>query len=135
VHIWAVTAVHEKKSEWKLFGRTHNSDMLFVSYDVALPAEVDDEYWSSANSLQDFQQPPGKPSYVTAFISRIKLSQITAFALRTVCANDLSQAALKRLDHDWRITTVTELNGALTKWATSVPQHRQSTSPLVREAC
>jgi hypothetical protein len=54
-------------------------------FDVEFPEEVDDEYWENeAHPELAFKQPKGKPSVVAAFNTRIKLSQIMAFALRTV---------------------------------------------------
>lgn len=54
------------------------------SFDIDLPLEVDDEYWETEDPSVAFQQPPGLPSKVGAFILFIKLSQIVAFALKTV---------------------------------------------------
>jgi hypothetical protein len=59
-----------------------------TSFDIDLPLEVDDQYWEADGSALAFRQPAGTPAKVAAFISLIKLSQIIAFALRTVvCAN------------------------------------------------
>lgn len=54
------------------------------SFDVDLPLEVDDEYWETEDPSAAFQQPLGIPSKVGAFILFIKLSQIVAFAMKTV---------------------------------------------------
>ena len=56
------------------------------SIDVALPTPVDDEYWSLPGSGDDNmpQQPEGKPSKIAGFLSLIRLSQILAFATRTL---------------------------------------------------
>ncbi|KAI0752266.1 transcription factor domain-containing protein [Irpex lacteus] len=53
-------------------------------YDVGLPLDVDDEYWYPEDPKLAFQQPPGKPSKVSYFISCLKLYQILARALRTI---------------------------------------------------
>lgn len=54
------------------------------SFDIALPTECDDEYWLTPEGELSFEQPPGKPSKVTAFVCVVKLCQILAFAMRTV---------------------------------------------------
>jgi hypothetical protein len=54
------------------------------SFDVDMPIECDDEYWENPEPEKAFQQPAGKPSKVSFFISLIKLNQILAFALRTI---------------------------------------------------
>jgi hypothetical protein len=54
------------------------------SFDLDLPAEVDDEYWENDDAALAFQQPPGKPALVASFNTFIKLSQIMAFALITL---------------------------------------------------
>jgi hypothetical protein len=60
------------------------SQLISNSFDLELPVEVDDEYWENNNPTLAFQQPPGKPALVTAFNFLIKLTQIIAFALRTI---------------------------------------------------
>ena len=55
-----------------------------ASFDLDLPAECDDEYWSTSDSKDAFKQPAGKPSKMSYFIAFLKLSQILAFALRTI---------------------------------------------------
>lgn len=46
--------------------------------------EVDDEYWESETPDLAFQQPAGKPALITAFVFWVRLSQISAFVLRTL---------------------------------------------------
>lgn len=60
------------------------------SFDLDLPAECDDEYWSPPDPKDAFKQPPGKPSEMSFFIAYLKLSQILAFALRTIVSNSVS---------------------------------------------
>ena len=52
--------------------------------DVEFPIECDDEYWLTPEGELSFEQPPGTPSKVTAFVCVVKLCQILAFAMRTV---------------------------------------------------
>lgn len=54
------------------------------SFDIDFPVDCDDEYWEHPDPEKAFKQPPNKPSKVSFFISILKLSQILAFALRTV---------------------------------------------------
>jgi hypothetical protein len=97
-----------------------------VRFDVEFPEEVDDEFWENeAHPEQAFVQPQGKPSLVAAFNARIKLSQILAFALRTVGASDKSKSLLGLTGRGWKEKVVTELNSALTEWVKSIPEHRE----------
>jgi len=45
---------------------------------------VDDEYWDTGNSETNFKQPSHLPSKITAFNQFIKLSEIIAFAAKTL---------------------------------------------------
>lgn len=56
----------------------------FGSFDLDLPVECDDQYWTHPDPDKAFKQPVGKPSYMSYFISFLKLNQILAFALRTI---------------------------------------------------
>ena len=53
-------------------------------FDLDLPVECDDEYWTSEDPKLAWKQPSGKPSYVAYFIAVLRLNQILAFALRTI---------------------------------------------------
>jgi len=64
---------------------------LGPSFDLDLPAECDDEYWSPPDPKNAFKQPPGKPSKLSYFIAYLKLSQILAFALRTIVSSTASR--------------------------------------------
>ena len=54
------------------------------SFDIDLPTECDDEYWTNPDPEQAFKQPPGKPSKVAFFNCFVRLHQILAFAMRTI---------------------------------------------------
>ena len=58
--------------------------LIARSFDLDLPLECDDEYWTHPDPEQAFKQPPGKPSAITFFNCYIRLHQILAFALRTI---------------------------------------------------
>lgn len=60
------------------------------SFDLDLPVECDDEHWSPPDPKDAFKQPPGKPSKMSYFIAYLKLSQILAFALRTIVSRTAS---------------------------------------------
>lgn len=64
---------------------------LDPSFDLDLPVECDDEYWSPSDPKDAFKQPPGKPSKLSYFIAYLKLSQILAFALRTIVSSTASR--------------------------------------------
>ena len=63
--------------------------LTFVSpsIDVSLPTECDDEYWIMSEGQVKFQQPPNKPSKISAFNCYIRLNQILASATRTIVRN------------------------------------------------
>lgn len=62
----------------------HTPAKLYFSFDLDMPVECDDEYWTSPDPDQAFRQPEGKPSTVCYFTLYLKLIQIHAFALRTI---------------------------------------------------
>ncbi|KAI0326454.1 hypothetical protein GY45DRAFT_1258946 [Cubamyces sp. BRFM 1775] len=92
-------------------------------FDLDLPIECDDEYWTHPDPEQAFKQPPGKPSTVTFFNCYIRLHQILAFALRTIYSINKSKALLGFVGQQWEQHIVAELDSALNKWIDSVPDH------------
>jgi hypothetical protein len=58
------------------------------SFDLDMPVECDDEYWEHNDPDQAFKQPPEMPSVIAYFNSSLKLSQILAFALRTIVSTE-----------------------------------------------
>lgn len=56
----------------------------YFSFDLDMPVECDDEYWTSSDPDKVFQQPAGKPSTVCYLTLYLKLVQIHAYALRTI---------------------------------------------------
>ena len=65
---------------------------MYCSFDLDLPLEVDDDCWdlsaSDSNYPLKHPQPASKPSVVSFFVCHMKLSQILAFALRTIVSWD-----------------------------------------------
>lgn len=62
---------------------------LLLSFDLDLPIECDDEYWTNDDPSLAFVQPPGKSSSVTCFVQFAKLGFITGAALRTLVISHL----------------------------------------------
>ncbi|KIL64052.1 hypothetical protein M378DRAFT_163769 [Amanita muscaria Koide BX008] len=92
-------------------------------YDIDYPLEVDDEYWEHPDPEQRFKQPPGKPSYVTAFNVYLKLNQLLGFTLRTIYSINKSKMLMGFIGQQWEQHIVAELDSALNKWVDSVPDH------------
>jgi hypothetical protein len=90
-------------------------------YDVDYPIECDDEYWETDDPSQAFQQPPGKPCSVTAFVLNIKLCETLGFALRTLYSTKKSQALSGLIGNNWESRIVSELDSAMSKWRDKVP--------------
>ena len=108
--------------------------------DVDPPLIVDDEYWLADNPESAFRQPSGKPSHMEAFGLWLKLTKISAFAVRTL----VREAVPSQIHHsfqlqyvvdkskvappgtttsEWRERTVAQLNTAMSQWVDSVPDH------------
>ncbi|KZT07889.1 uncharacterized protein LAESUDRAFT_724354 [Laetiporus sulphureus 93-53] len=92
-------------------------------YDVDLPIECDDEYWTNSNPEIAFTQPSGKPSTVAFFNCLITLNRILWFTLRTIYSINKSKALLGFVGKQWEQQIVAELDSALNKWVDSVPDH------------
>jgi hypothetical protein len=60
------------------------STQHFYSIDAELLLEVDDEYWPTDTPRLPFKQPSGRPSATIAFNLWVKLTQVAAFAVRTL---------------------------------------------------
>ncbi|KAF5322742.1 hypothetical protein D9619_002011 [Psilocybe cf. subviscida] len=92
-------------------------------YDIDFPIECDDEYWDppSGNPDDAFKQPPGKPSYITAFVCALKLAQILGLSLRTLYATRKAKALSGMVGGEWEQRIVAELDSSLNKWRDSVP--------------
>ncbi|KAG1816057.1 fungal-specific transcription factor domain-containing protein [Suillus subaureus] len=93
-------------------------------FDVDLPLEVDDEYWETNDPEKAFQQPPGKPSKIAGFNSYLKLTKISAYALRTIYALDRSKLLVSAARPRWH-EVLNRLSAAMTEWVDSVPPHLQ----------
>ncbi|KAL1742414.1 fungal-specific transcription factor domain-containing protein [Schizophyllum fasciatum] len=86
-------------------------------YDLELPVECDDEYWDHPDPSQAWKQPPGKPSLLSSFISKLHLSAIIPKCLRTIYPVN------KTLNSEEQQDVVAELDSSLNAWASSIPDH------------
>ncbi|PIL25446.1 transcription factor [Ganoderma sinense ZZ0214-1] len=110
--------------EWMIgYGLGRPSSIHDEDFDIGLPTECDDEYWLTPEGEPLFQQPPGKPSKVTAFVCMLRMCQILAFAMRTIYATNKSRAQLGHADQQWEQRIVADLDSALNKWSDSLPAH------------
>ncbi|KAF8315626.1 hypothetical protein DL93DRAFT_2057071 [Clavulina sp. PMI_390] len=96
-------------------------------FDLDLPVEVDDEYWSSPSQegapIPTPRQPTGVPSKISSFVASLKLYQTMAFALRTVYSTDKSKILLGFGGEKWDQHFVSELDSRMNQWADTVPVH------------
>ncbi|KAF8973212.1 fungal-specific transcription factor domain-containing protein [Flammula alnicola] len=93
------------------------------SFDLDFPLEVDDEYLeANKNQHERFKQPPGVPSTMTAFVQLIKLTQIMAFAMRTLYAIDKSKIYHGFVPLEQQSITE-QLSLAMSEWLERVPEH------------
>lgn len=95
------------------------------SFDVEYPIECDDEYWEAKDPTKAFQQPPGKPCSITAFVCFIKLSEILGFASRTLYATKKSKILSGCIGVEWEGRMVAELDSSMNKWKQSLPHYRE----------
>ncbi|KAF7331675.1 Fungal-trans domain-containing protein [Mycena kentingensis (nom. inval.)] len=93
----------------------------YEEFDLDLPLEVDDEHWD--DPVHPFVQPSGKPSYMTFFNQRIKLSIIIGFSLDMLYPIHKAKRLLAHRDEKWEERIVTELDSALNDWLTDLPAH------------
>ncbi|KAJ3558757.1 hypothetical protein NM688_g737 [Phlebia brevispora] len=92
-------------------------------YDVDLPSECDDEYWVKTGSSTTPHQPDDVPSKISFFNCSIRLSEIHAYALRTIYSINKSKVNLGRAKPGWEEQAVTELDSALNHFMDSIPEH------------
>uniref|UniRef100_A0A0W0EU63 Transcription factor domain-containing protein n=1 Tax=Moniliophthora roreri TaxID=221103 RepID=A0A0W0EU63_MONRR len=98
-------------------------DFQDEDHDLDMPCECDDEYWEHPNPALAFRQPPGRPSFVSAFNSYLKLLEILAAVLRTLYCVDKPNVLLGFMGSRWEQRVVAELDGALNRWVGDIPEH------------
>ncbi|KAH8831597.1 hypothetical protein DL96DRAFT_1588376, partial [Flagelloscypha sp. PMI_526] len=91
-----------------------------LDYDLSMIAQVDDEYWEHPDATKAFQQPLHKPSKVTAFVFLVRLFDILGYAQRTIYS---VRHARQRRDEDWVKQCLVQINDAMEKWRSSLPDH------------
>ncbi|KAG5732476.1 Transcriptional activator protein acu-15 [Termitomyces sp. T112] len=92
-------------------------------FDLDFPIECDDEYWEHPDPAKRFKQPPNKPSYVTGFVTLLKLNKVLTIILRTIYSINRSKVMLGFVGKQWEQHIVAELDSALNKWVDSIPDH------------
>ncbi|KAF5354715.1 hypothetical protein D9756_005344 [Leucocoprinus leucothites] len=103
-------------------------------YDLDFPLEVDDEYWDTSNARTNFKQPNNIPSKVSAFNHFIKLTEIIAFAAKTLYPVDKRKVFFGFIKGDWTAEVVRQLKMALEEWVQKIPPHlrweTENTDPI-----
>ncbi|CAA7262254.1 unnamed protein product [Cyclocybe aegerita] len=103
------------------FGRPLN--ILNEDIDADLPIDCDDEYWEHPDPRKRFQQPPDKPSLITAFLQQLKLMNILSTCIRLIYPLDKIATHLGLDDEEWKGNIVAELDSSLNKWLRALPEH------------
>ncbi|EIM86392.1 uncharacterized protein STEHIDRAFT_139311 [Stereum hirsutum FP-91666 SS1] len=91
--------------------------------DLDLPMECDDEFWDHPDPDRRFIQPVGKPSFMSFRICLLKISEILAFASRTLYSTRRSRVLSGLVGPDWEQRVVTELDSSLNRWQDLLPAH------------
>ncbi|KAJ3558753.1 hypothetical protein NM688_g738 [Phlebia brevispora] len=79
--------------------------------------------WTNDDPNLAFKRPDGKPCQTSYFNCHIQLTQIHAFALRTLYSISKSKAKLGHAVFEWEERTVAELDSSLNGFMDSVPEH------------
>ncbi|KAL0573204.1 hypothetical protein V5O48_008757 [Marasmius crinis-equi] len=93
------------------------------NFDLDPPLDIDDEYWENDDPALAFRQPEGKPSKVTSFVLWLSLTDIIAFALRTIYTVRPSSVLMAEMTPPTSEDLVKQLDNSLTKWVDQVPEH------------
>ncbi|KAJ7593114.1 fungal-specific transcription factor domain-containing protein [Mycena floridula] len=89
-------------------------------FDLQMPTDVNDEYWETL----DFQQPPTIPSRVTAFNLHLNLTQVAAFALKTIYGLNKCNLFLGSFSLTYE-EAVAQMDSALQELLDKIPPHLQ----------
>ncbi|KZV60490.1 hypothetical protein PENSPDRAFT_593994, partial [Peniophora sp. CONT] len=120
-----------KRSFWTLllFDRHMSSNLgracaiVDDDLDLDFPADCDDIYWEPSDGSPAFKQPEGRPSYISAFIWTLKLSQILGSALRTLHASNKTKAHHGFTGPEWEHRAIAFYDSTLNQWLESVPEY------------
>ncbi|KAG6903091.1 hypothetical protein C0995_006278 [Termitomyces sp. Mi166 len=100
---------------------------ISADFDLDLPVDCDDEYWETVDPTLAFQQPPDKPSKVSAFIAYIKLMETLEYAQRTLYSINRKRSCIPAaMQNDEEI--VSHLDSELNQWFDDLPEHLKWTS-------
>ncbi|KIK65054.1 hypothetical protein GYMLUDRAFT_383150 [Collybiopsis luxurians FD-317 M1] len=96
-----------------------------AEYDLDMPIECDDEYWEHTDPEESFEQPSGRPSWVTYWTTWLKLLKILTITQKVIRFLILhTQYSLRKpTDLSPEDHVVQELNAALSHWVDEVPDH------------
>jgi hypothetical protein len=125
-HLWSTTRTARRRvSPYSVCCHVKHSSFCIVrSFDIELPVDCDDEYWEiDEDSHVTFNQPPGKPSRVTAFIAHLRLTEILVYSMRTLHSTRKSRTS-QISDEEWEQRIVTEVDSAMNQWKDGLPNHR-----------
>ncbi|KAK7473111.1 Gypsy retrotransposon integrase-like protein 1 [Stygiomarasmius scandens] len=96
-------------------------------YDVDFPVEIDDEYWDQGDpsnpTPHSWEQPADKPSLVSAFVHYVKLTDIMAYAMRTIYSLRKPDKISGRQPQQTDQQLITDLESAMNEWLESIPSH------------
>jgi hypothetical protein len=74
--------------------------LIFLSFDLELPTECDDEFWVPSGTGRAFEQPKHRPSYTSFFIWNLRLHNIVGCSW--VCRNGMGTEDCCRVGHGSR---------------------------------
>ncbi|KAK7043241.1 Gypsy retrotransposon integrase-like protein 1 [Paramarasmius palmivorus] len=94
-------------------------------FDTELPIDCDDEYWENPDPDLAFKQPAHIPSRSSAFISLVKLYDISAFAMRNIYSIKKSKVISGLFGDQWEQKIIAEITSAMNEWLHSLPDHLQ----------
>ncbi|KAF8639523.1 hypothetical protein AX17_001428 [Amanita inopinata Kibby_2008] len=109
-------------------------------FDIDLPVQCDDEYWEIDDTSVTFNQPPGQPSRIAAFVAQLKLCEILAFTQKTLYSTKKSKILSGLVGDNWEQRIVTEIDSAMNNWKDSLPDnliwdpHRQDLTAFDQSA-
>lgn len=92
-------------------------------FDVALPLEVDERYFTASGDGAVPTQPKGKPALISGFLSALKLDEIMGRTLRTIYAIGKAKVSRGLVGKGWDQLIVAEIDSLLNQWLDSVPKH------------
>ncbi|TRM66698.1 fungal-specific transcription factor domain-containing protein [Schizophyllum amplum] len=86
-------------------------------FDLEYPIECDDEYWDHPDPNKAWKQPPGRPSWITYFVTKLRLCMLTARCLKSIYSINPSTNSGEQQE------IVAELDSSLNEWVSTIPNH------------